>query len=245
MRTPVKTDKGAALLLGLACLLGCSGPRSIPGVVQPAAGESLDSVPGPMPGFGPYPNYSDALLAACPLILGKPHALAGQPRDPNFALRWRLSTEYCAWIYHTPDNQYELSMLAMSTLQGDPTLRRCDLPPRVEDPRYPRDSLGYVFVLHNHPYPDPISPDDIRYIVSVGRLHGFEVRTPQRKIPLSIVAFYSESLEQPPRCDGFYQYAPLEGHILQWTHEGQGRWSRREIATVNWTGPDAFDITTN
>jgi hypothetical protein len=33
--------------------------------------------------------------------------------------------------------------------------------------------------------------------------------------------------------------------ILQWTHEGQGRWSRREIATVDWTGPDAFDIKTN
>ena len=64
-------------------------------------------------------------------------------------------------------------------------------------------------------------------------------------MPLSIVAFYSDAQEQPARCDGFYQYAPLGGQILQWTHEGQGRWSRREIATVDWTGPDAFDIKTN
>jgi len=79
MTTRMKARRYKILALGLYCMLGCTGPKPIPGVVQPAAGERLDSIPGPMPGFGPFPNYSDALMAACPLILGKSHALAGRP----------------------------------------------------------------------------------------------------------------------------------------------------------------------
>lgn len=103
--------------------LDCSLPKPSPGVLHIGPGETLSSVPGPMPGFGPFSNFSDALLAACPLILGKPHAMAGRPTDENFRLRWKLSQEYCAWLYYTPDDKYEMSMLVAETMQPDPYLR--------------------------------------------------------------------------------------------------------------------------
>ncbi|WP_239014728.1 hypothetical protein [Archangium violaceum] len=206
-------------------------------------GERLSRIPGPMPGFGPFQNYSDALLSACPLILEKPHATAGRPDDPNFDLYWRLSTEYCAWLYHTPDGNYELSMLAASAVQDDSKKRRCDLPAFVEDPRYPAEGLGYVFVLHNHPYTDTLTELDIRFIVDMGRIHGFEVQTKKQKVPLSIVAFFSNN--KPPRCDGFYQYAPLTGQILKWTVDERGMWDRKSTATVIWTDSESYRIEKN
>ena len=85
-----------AVLLSL--VLGCA---SVPpkGVVRFRAGEAPTHIDGPMPGFGPFPTYSDAVLAACPLILSLPNAVTVQPSNPNFKLYWKLSTEYCAWIY--------------------------------------------------------------------------------------------------------------------------------------------------
>jgi len=218
-------------------------PKPIPGVVQPKPGEELISIPGPMPGIGPFPSYSDALISACSLILGKPHAIAGRTSDPNFGLYWRLSTEYCAWIYYTPDGNYEMSMLAASAVQDDATKRRCNLPTFVDDPRYPADSLGYIFVLHNHPYTDTLTELDIRFIVSMGRIHGFEVQANKQRIPLSIVAFFSN--DKQPRCDGFYQYAPLTGQILKWTVNAQGEWNRESTATVTWTDSESYRIEKN
>lgn len=198
-----------------------------------------------MPGFGPFSNYSDALLAACPFILDKPNATAGKPDDPNFRLRWQLSTEYCAWLYHTPAGNYEMSMLAQSVAQDNPRKRRCDLPETIDDPRYPSDSLGYLFVLHNHPFMDSLTEEDIRFIVSLGRIHGFEFKTSEHTIPISIVAFYSSSLEHPSHCGGFYQYAPLSGHIFKWVITAQGGWERQAIATVTWTSPESYILKKN
>jgi hypothetical protein len=195
-----------------------------------------------MPGFGPFANYSDALIASCPLILGKPNATAGRPSEPNFGLRWQLSTEYCAWLYHTPEGNYEMSMLAASAVQDSLKKRRCDLPPVVEDPRYPAESLGYLFILHSHPYMDSLSEQDVRFIVEMGRIHGFEVQTKSQKIPLSIVAFFSNSNDMPARCDGFFQYAPLQGQIFKWTVDEQGHWSRKVLKTVTWVDAESFRI---
>ncbi|MBN1207763.1 MAG: hypothetical protein JXB05_23060 [Myxococcaceae bacterium] len=113
-----------------------------------------------MPGFGPFDSYSDALLAACPVILSKPNATAGRPGGQDFQLRWRISSEYCAWLYYTPDHKYEMSML---TDQARPNLgdrKTCNLPPFVDDPRYPPASLKYIFALHNHPFEDRLSDYD-------------------------------------------------------------------------------------
>jgi hypothetical protein len=196
-----------------------------------------------MPGFGPFNSFSDALLAACPLILEKPHATAGRPSAPDFQLRWQLSKEYCAWLYYTPARQYEMSMLATNVVQDDARKRSCALPPAVDDPRYPPDSLGYVFVLHNHPFEDAVSEQDIRFIVSMATIHGLEVKTETGSVPLSIIAYFSDSGDvSKPRCGGFFQYIPGTGEVLKWTTTGRGEWRRRQTATVTWTSETSYRI---
>ncbi|MFP2932071.1 hypothetical protein ACLESO_44285 [Pyxidicoccus sp. 3LG] len=196
-----------------------------------------------MPDFGPFSSFSDALMAACPLILEKPHATAGSPSAQDFRLRWQLSKEYCAWLYYTPAHQYEMSMLATDAVQGDSRKRSCALPPVVDDRRYPPDSLGYLFVLHNHPFEDTISDPDIRYIVSMAAIHGLEVKTRTGSVPLSIVAFFSGSNDvERPTCGGFFQYVPKTGDVLKWTTTHPGRWQRRQTATVTWTSETSYRI---
>ncbi|MBN9685303.1 hypothetical protein JYJ93_22925 [Corallococcus sp. NCSPR001] len=195
-----------------------------------------------MPAFGPFDSFSDALQAACPLILGKPQATAGRPTGQNFQLRWRLSREYCAWLYYTPDRKYEMSMLAAGAMHDDPQKRTCDLPSSVDDARYAPNSLGYVFVLHNHPYDNVLSDRDIRFIVDMAIEHGVSVKTHAGEIPLSIVAFFSlsDGLEHPP-CDGFFQYIPATGELLRWLRGDDG-WGRQIIGRVEWLDGERYRI---
>jgi hypothetical protein len=136
-----------------------------------------------MPGFGPFDKFSDALIAACPVILSKPRAAAGRPTDENFRLRWMISQEYCAWLYYTPDHKYEMSLLVAGMIQDDPRKRTCRLPSVVIDDRYPPESLGYVFVLHNHPYENILSDFDIHFIVEMATEHGAIIEKPHRPRP--------------------------------------------------------------
>lgn len=229
--------------LSILCVfLGCSAPKPIPGVIQLEPGKRLTSVPGPMPGFGPFAKASDALLAACSLILQEPHALAGRPADSSFKLRWQLSTEYCAWLYYTPDDKYEMSLLVTNSVQDDPRMRRCDLPPWVDDQRYSQDALGYVFMLHNHPYASELSDHDFRSIVGMAQVHGaWTVKTKMREIPVGIVAFFSRSMSEPAECDGFFQYFPITGEVMRWVVQ-DGVWEHKQIASVTWMGPDQYRI---
>jgi hypothetical protein len=195
-----------------------------------------------MPAFGPFDTFSDALQAACPLLLSKPHATAGRPTDQNFRLRWLLSQEYCAWLYYTPDRKYEMSMLATGAVQDDSRKRTCGLPSVVDDPRYPPESLGYVFVLHNHPYENVLSDFDIQFIVAMAAEHGVVVKTHTGAIPISIVAFYSKSSEMNnPSCDGFFQYVPGTGELLRWTNS-QGTWSHELTGRVVWLDATTYRI---
>lgn len=226
------------MLLGL----GCSPPKAIPGVVRPEPGERLTSIPGPMPTFGAYDTPSDAIQAACPLLLSKPQATAGRPTDENFRLRWRLSQEYCAWLYYTPDHKYEMSMLAAGAIQDDPLKRTCGLPSVVDDPRYPPANLGYVFILHTHPYENVLSDFDIRFIVDMAAEHGVVVKTRTREVPISIIAFYSKSSAlENPTCDGFFQYIPGTGELLKWTNS-QGIWSHEVTGRVVWLDASTYRI---
>ena len=195
-----------------------------------------------MPNFGPFDDYFQALLAACPFILTKPHAYAGRPSDPQFNLNFRLATEYCAWIYHTPDGKFEMSLLTTDPVQGGPSTRTCRLPADVDDPRYPPNSLDYVFAIHSHPYMDQPRNDDIGFIVEMGRRHGFSMKDGSREIPISVVAFFSNSADiDRPSCDGFFLYSPSKGKISKWTPT-DGKWKPRPFATVKWTSPIHFVI---
>ena len=93
-------------LIPLLAALACSSSKPVPGVWRPEPGkEPTGGIPGPMKGFGPFDSFSDALQAACPMILSKPNATMGHLQDTAPDLAFRVSTEYCAWLYYTPDHK--------------------------------------------------------------------------------------------------------------------------------------------
>jgi len=153
-----------------------------------------------------------------------------------------LSEEYCAWLYYTPDHKYEMSMLAAGAVQDDPGKRVCDLPPIVNDDRYPPTSLGYVFVLHNHPYENVLTDFDIRFIVDMATLHGIAIKTQTGAVPISIVAFYSNSdALDNPTCDGFFQYIPGTGELVKWVNS-RGTWKGEITGRIVWTDTTTYRI---
>ncbi|WP_342377727.1 hypothetical protein NVS55_00415 [Myxococcus stipitatus] len=201
--------------------------------MRPASGAPyLEKLPGPL--LGPFNSPSSALLAACRKILRKPHANAGRHDRQDFDVRWRVSSEYCAWLYYTPDQNYVVSKLTDQS-KVDPLHRSksCLLPSVVDDPRYPPDSIKYIYALHNHPYGSELTENDIHFIVSEGVAHGFESETKDGRLRLSIVAFFSRDVAEPS-CDGFHQYIPLTGQLLQWTRDGK-RWQCEQTGRVQWS----------
>jgi hypothetical protein len=183
--------------------------------------------------LGPFDSYSDALLAACRKILTKPYASAGRQDHQEASTFWRVSSEYCAWVYYTPDDAYMVSKLTDQSWV-DPLHRskNCLLPSHVEDARYPPGSIQYIYALHNHPYGGALSRSDIRFIVGEGTVHGFEARTKEGVVRLSIIAFFSYGATAPA-CDGFHQYVPVTGQLMMWTQE-QGRWRCEQTGHVVW-----------
>lgn len=222
-------------------LLGCSPGVVDQDIVRPGPGERrLKMIPGPL--GGPFSSFQDALLAACDKIITKPNAVAVRPDSPNFETYWRVASEYCAWIYYTPDEKYEMSKLTDQS-EIDPTdiSRTCSLPPDVDDRRYSPESLKYICAMHNHLFDDPLSDLDIQFIVKQARRHGFESATKDGMARLSTVAFFSTNREAPA-CDGFHQYIPATSQILKWTHTRDG-WSCEQTGHVVWAeGSERFTI---
>ncbi|ATB34371.1 hypothetical protein MEBOL_007873 [Melittangium boletus DSM 14713] len=198
-----------------------------------------------MPRFGPFAAPLDALVAACPLILSQPRATAGRQEDMNFETRWRVSTEYCAWLYYTPAEQFEMSMLVESTEPrppGEQNERGCRMPAFVSDSRYPPRSLKHVYVLHNHPEtPTNLSEKDINALVKVARLHGEFVETKAGRIPVGVVAFFSNTYApSEASCGGFFEYSLGAKDVLKWTPDAQGKWRSRSVGTITWVGKTKF-----
>jgi hypothetical protein len=220
------------LLVPLLVGLGCSSPRPIEGVWRPGPGEDSQHIPGPMTNFGPFDSYADALKAACPLILSKPNATVGYLTDSNPDLARRTATEYCAWLYYTPEHQYEMSMLTDQSSPDDLVTgkRSCLLPTFVNDSRYASGDLKYIFALHNHPFGSKISPQDTRFVEQMASVHEWLIKTKNNgEIMLSIIAFFSKSKDPAaPTCDGFYQYTPATRTMVRWT-QAQGRWKQAVI----------------
>lgn len=223
----------------------CTPVKPPPGVLRLDPENPPRSLEGPMPDFGSFDTRWDALLAACPLILSQPRATAGNQKDMSFAPRWRASTEYCAWLYYTPDGKYEMSMLVESTVTPPPDEqdeRGCRMPAFVEDKRYSSKSLKHLYVLHNHPsVPTNLSEKDIAAVVNVARIHGSFVETREGKVPVGIIAFFSNSYA-PDRsgCDGFFEYELGNGEVVKWMPDERGGWSAEKVGTVTWTDKTRF-----
>lgn len=218
-------------LVGCIALMACaSAPAADPDIVRPRPGEPLlERLPGPLLVFSSYPS---ALLGACQKLLSKPGASAGPRGRPGFEARWRVGAEYCAWIYSTPDGKYVLSKLTDQTRADLANQnKRCSLPSYVDDRRFPAESIQYIFAIHNHLYDDVLSKNDLSFILEQGTIHGFEAKTQEGDVRLSVVAFFSNELEAP-RCDGFYQYIPLTGQILKWT--SASKWVCEQTHKVEW-----------
>lgn len=231
----------AALLMGL----GCSSPRPVEGVWRPGPGEDTEHIPGPMQNFGPFDSYADALKAACPLILSKPNATVGYLQASNPELARRTATEYCAWLYYTPEHQYEMSMLTDQPRPEDLVTgkKSCKLPTFVSDSRYAPDDLRYIFALHNHPYGTILSPEDTQFIEAIASIHEWSIEVKgNRNIYLSIIAFFSRSKDpSAPSCDGFYQYVPATRTMTLWT-QTQGNWQHQLIDPKVWDKPKPHRI---
>jgi len=229
------------MLFGLAC---ASSPREDPQIWRPNSGVSPGRIPGPIANFGPHEDFSSALQAACSLILSKPNATVAHLQEKDLALAKRTSKEYCAWLYYTPARQYELSMLTDMAAPGSELYGQasCRLPSEVDDPRYPLESPQHIFVLHNHPFSGEISRVDIHFAVDMARVHALVSDVSGKKVPLSIIAFFSNSSDgETPSCAGFYQYVPATGELLQWARSA-GSWKKKRMGAVNWSLDGTFSI---
>lgn len=227
----------------LKCCLGASliawGCTSAPppkGVVRYPQKRS-EQLEGPFPGQGPFETYWEALLAACPLILSQKNATAGYEGDQKFEVRWGLSKEYCAWLYYTTDDKYELSYVVESAEPIRNNYERgCRAPAFVSDKRYLPSSLRYLYFLHNHPsIPTNISEQDVLTVVQIANMHGGFVETKEGKLPVGVIAFVSNSyIARPDSCDGFYEYTHGSTEVVRWSPDEEGRWRRVKAGTVIW-----------
>jgi hypothetical protein len=209
---PGTRQRPQCLLVLLLVGLACTPPRPVEGVWRPGPGEDADYIPGPMKNFGSFDSYPDALKAACPLILSKPNATVGHLLNLDPKLAARAATEYCAWLYYTPEHKYEMSMLTDLSKPDDlvTNKRTCMLPTFVSDPRYERGELKYIFALHNHPFGRPLSTIDYRFIEELARHHDWEVETTAGKLRLAVIAFFSNSRtpRRPPAMASINMFQP-------------------------------------
>jgi hypothetical protein len=239
--TPGKQPLRSFLLVLVVC--GCSASPPPTGVVRFDPRNIPKDVEGPFPNFGPFDTRWDALLAACPLILSQPNATAGRTDDMNFDVRWRASEEYCAWLYYTPADKYEMSMLVESSEPIRNSHERiCRAPAFVNDKRYPQSSLKHLYFLHNHPaFPTNLSELDIAALARIAQIHGGFVETKEGRIPVSIIAFISTSYPpQPASCDGFYEYSHGSTEVFKWLPDEHGQWRKSLAGTITWSSETQF-----
>ncbi|WP_224364880.1 hypothetical protein [Hyalangium versicolor] len=234
----------AAVLVGLAWGCSTTPPGGLVGVVEPRPGEVITSIPGPMPGRSAYATVDEAIFAACPLIMSQPQAsIPVPPTHQNFELYWKLSREYCAWLYAADGHDVEMSLFAVSAVQDDPRKRQCKLPAYVDDPRYPSDSLSYLVILHSHPFDGPLSRRDLQFLVQMAQLHGFTPMVKGKKVSISIVAFFGQTQDGRGTCEGFYQYLPARNsELVKVTVTEDGHWSRTLMGHVRWASEEDFSI---
>ncbi|WP_224249817.1 hypothetical protein [Hyalangium gracile] len=222
-------------MMGVACT-----PAPIKDVLPKPNEGFLESLP-PLGDFGPYDTFMDAVDRACDLILSKPHASVVDIPDPVLALR--VADEYCAWLYYAPDEKYHMSMLTNQS-DGDEVLtprKTCRLPAFVDDPRFPAWSIKYIFALHNHPFGGPLSFSDLKQIIAFAKTHEWVVDTRDGKVPLSMVAFFSNSGGENARCDGFFQYTPESRELIKFT-KTQGEWFREDMGLITWIDQTTYKL---
>jgi proteasome lid subunit RPN8/RPN11 len=172
-------------------------------------------------------------------MLSMPGGNAGRQDSMGFDVRWHVSREYCSWLYYTPDQKYEMSMLVEGPepLPYEQNRRSCEMPMLVDDKRYAKESLKYVYFLHGHPeFPTTFSERDMAAIALIRKYHGSYVETREGKVSVGFIAFFAKNYNPAQaRCDGFFEYRIGSNKVLKWTHDEQGHWHREEAGSVTWS----------
>jgi len=209
---------------------------------RPAPGYEY-ALPAPLKG-GPFLTYFDALVHACPRLMSLPGASRHKvelKQLGNVYVQYSRddSTEYCAWIYSTPNSEYEVSLIATPEVQREGEQRFCSLPRRVidtrfvDEPDYPDRHIKYAIAIHSHPSPRIFTQEDIIYLVEMER-YLQETLHDNGQIRLAMAAFYSREDRDKPACDGFFQYRTSARTIQMWTLNEKGDWQTRDAATVDY-----------
>ena len=238
MRTPFR------LLIAGSLVCGCASKMPT-GVVAAEPGQKLQSVPGPFAELGPETDPDTAIIKACPVVMGLPNAYVPVgPSDQNFKTYWNVSAEYCAWQYSPDGRQIWTSLFATSAVQSDPSMRTCDLPPRVVDSRYPGAEMLLLTVIHNHVFRDPpdnkLSTHDFDYLDNmVGQHHtrmaegAEDVVFPEvngKPVPMRVVAFFGRTTPSGVvECAGFFEYTWHAPQVLRATQDTDGRWHKEPV----------------
>jgi hypothetical protein len=241
------------LLLTLACQPSLPEGTLVIPKKQPEVGYAY-ALPGPMPKAGPYKTYVEALFDACPRLLSLPNAVGGRQDGPHTVMGRQegfyfkryvdVTTEYCAWVYYTPQGMYEMSWVGTDEEQSDSKLRHCNLPRYVHDPRYRDEEIMYVFAIHGHPAPSELTEGDVAYIIKAGEEHGKAFYNKDGQIHLGIIAFYSKGEGKKVSCDGFFQYTPFTGELQKWSRDESGEWRTEKMGkiTYEWKEDGSLDI---
>jgi hypothetical protein len=225
--------------------LGCAEPKPLPNVVEPKPGQTLTSLPGPMPNFGPFATVDEGLLAACPLVLSQPHAVIPvRPDDQNFKLYWRIAREYCAWFYAPEGQGIVMSLLAVNAVDDDPKKRQCLPPSYVVDSRYPASRIAYLVIVHSHAFDETLNKFDLGLLVEMAQLHGFTSSVQGKETPISIVAFIGEEHDDKVTCTGFYQYTPHpSSELVSVTIDKKtGALTRTVLNHVKWKADMTYEL---
>jgi hypothetical protein len=80
----------------------------------------------------------------------------------------------------------------------------------------------------------------------LAKIHGQFAETSEGRIPVGIVAFFSNSYEpSPSSCDGFFEYSWGSTEVIRWRRDEQGLWRREKAGTVTWLNETEFDFRPN
>lgn len=80
-------------------------------------------------------------------------------------------------------------------------------------------------------------------IINLAKVHEWVVETRDGRIPIAIVAFFSNSSSSQgaPACDGFYQYVPETRALLRFSRV-DGEWIRKKLGKVTWLSSTAYRL---
>ena len=84
---------------------------------------------------------------------------------------------------------------------------------------------------------------DIGALVKAARVHGEFIDTHTGRIPIGVIAFFSNTYApSTATCDGFFEYSLGADEVVKWTPDVTGEWHRRSVGAVRWLSKTRFQF---